>query len=158
MWLDVPFVKQTEEGCGSASLSMVIRYWSEKGKAVPAKLGDPAAIQEKLYSKKARGILSSDMARYLKESGFRTFAISGQWEELRQHLSQGRPLIVGLQPRNKNAPFHYAVVTGLDWAHDAVFLNDPARGKLLRVEHSEFEKEWRATGNWMVVAVPNSAE
>jgi predicted double-glycine peptidase len=158
VWLDVPFVKQTEEGCGSASLSMLIQYWSEKGKAVPAERADPAAIQEKLYSKKARGILSSDMARYLRESGFRTFAISGEWGDLRQHLSQGRPLIVGLQPPSKNAPFHYVVVTGVDWAHDAVFVNDPARGKLLRVVRGEFEKEWRATGNWMLLAVPDGTE
>lgn len=154
MWLDVPFVNQTEEGCGSASLSMLLLYWSAKGAAVTAGRADVTAIQEKLYSKKAHGIRASDMESYLKESGFRVFAIRGAWNDLREHLAQGRPLIVSLQPVSNRAPLHYVVVTGLDWEHQAVFLNDPARGKLLRVERAEFEKEWQAARNWMLLAVP----
>jgi len=39
-----------------------------------------------------------------------------------------------------------------------VFVNDPARGKLLRIERAEFEKEWQAAKNWMLLAVPASAD
>jgi len=46
------------------------------------------------------------------------------------------------------------VVTGIDWEREAVFVHDPARGKLLRVERQEFEREWQATRNWMLLAVP----
>jgi ABC-type bacteriocin/lantibiotic exporter with double-glycine peptidase domain len=94
------------------------------------------------------------MQRYLEESGFRVFAITGAWSDLRQHLSEGRPLIISIEPGGRRAPLHYAVVTGIDWEHEAVFLNDPARGKLLRVERAEFEKEWQAARNWMLLAVP----
>jgi predicted double-glycine peptidase len=156
VWLDVPFVKQTEEGCGSASLSMLLQYWSAHGTAVAAERTDAAAIQQKLYSKKGRGIFASDMERYLKESGFRVFAIAGAWNDLHQHLSQGRPLIISIQPGSKKAPLHYVVVTGMDWEHEAVFLNDPARAKLLRVERAEFEKQWQAAHNWMLLAVPEA--
>jgi uncharacterized protein YvpB len=48
------------------------------------------------------------------------------------------------------------VVTGIDWGHEAIFLNDPARGKLLRVARAEFEKEWQAARNWMLLAVPEA--
>jgi predicted double-glycine peptidase len=156
VWLDVPFVKQTEEGCGSASLSMLLQYWGAHGTAISAGRADAGSIQQKLYSRKARGIFASDMQRYLTESGFRVFAISGAWSDLRQHLSQGRPLIISMQPGSKKTPLHYVVVTGIDWEHEAVFLNDPARGKLLRVERAEFEKEWQAAGNWMLLAVPEA--
>jgi uncharacterized protein YvpB len=61
-----------------------------------------------------------------------------------------------MQPGSKKTPLHYVVVTGIDWEHEAVFLNDPARGKLLRVERAEFEKEWQAAGNWMLLAVPEA--
>ncbi len=27
VWLDVPFVKQEKDGCGAASIAMVIQYW-----------------------------------------------------------------------------------------------------------------------------------
>ena len=47
------------------------------------------------------------------------------------------------------------VVTGMDWEHEAVFVNDPARGKLVRIERADFEKEWQAVGNWMLLAVPS---
>jgi len=156
VWLDVPFIKQTEQGCGSASLAMLLQYWAVHGAAVPPGRDDDAAIQKELYSRKAHGILASDMQRYLKESGFRTFALRGEWTDLRQHLAQGRPLIVSLQPGSTRAPFHYVVVTGLDWQREAVFINDPARGKLLRIERQEFEKEWSAARNWMLLAVPVS--
>jgi len=158
VWLDVPFVKQTEEGCGSASLSMLLQYWAAHATAISADRADAVSIQHKLYSPKARGIFASDMQRYLAESGFRVFVISGEWSDLRQHLSQGRPLILSVQPGSKRAPLHYVVVTGVDWEREAVFLNDPARGKLLRLQRAEFEKQWQAAGNWMLLAVPETKE
>lgn len=156
VWLDVPFIQQTEDGCGSASLSMLLEYWGAHGAEVPAGKADASAIQAQLYSPKARGIFASDMERYLRQSGFRVFAISGVWSDLRQHLSLGRPLIVSLQAGGKGTPLHYVVVTGIDWEHETVFLNDPARGKLLRVERPEFEKEWHAARNWMLLALPEA--
>lgn len=158
MWLDVPFVKQTEEGCGSAAIAMLLQYWSAHGTAIAAGRADADAIQRRLYSRKARGIYASDMQRYLQESRFRVFVIRGDWSSLREHLSKGRPLIATIQPTANKAPLHYVVVTGIDWEHAAVFLNDPARGKLLRVERAEFEKEWQAASNWMLLAVPDTAE
>jgi len=157
IWLDVPYVRQTEDGCGSAAIAMLLQYWSSHGTAVVADRADSASIQRKLYSRKARGIFASDMERYFRESGFREFAIRGAWSDLREHLQQGRPIIISMQPGSAKAPLHYVVVTGMDWQREAVFVNDPARGKLLRVERPEFEKEWQAASNWMLLAVPASA-
>jgi predicted double-glycine peptidase len=154
VWLDVPFIKQTEEGCGSAAIAMLLQYWGAHGAAIAAGRDDAAAIQKQLYSRKAHGIFASDMEWYLKESGFRAFALRGAWSDLREYLAQGRPLIIGLQPGSASAPLHYVVVAGMDWQHEAVFVNDPARGKLLRMERAELEKEWLATRNWMLLAVP----
>lgn len=160
VWLDVPFLKQTEEGCGSAAIAMLLQYWGAHGTPIASGRDDAAAIQKQLYSRKAHGIFASDMERYLKESGFRAFALRGAWSDLREHLSQGRPLVISLQPRlqpgsgSAKAPLHYVVVTGMDWQREAVFVNDPARGKLLRIERTEFEKEWLAARNWMLLAVP----
>jgi predicted double-glycine peptidase len=154
VWLEVPFIKQTNEGCGSASIAMLLQYWGAHGSAVAAGRDDVDAIQKQLYSRKGHGIFASDMERYVKESGFRVFALRGEWSDLREHLAQGRPLIISLEPGNTRAPLHYVVVTGMDWQREAVFVNDPARGKLLRIERPEFEKEWLAARNWMLLAVP----
>jgi predicted double-glycine peptidase len=154
VWLEVPYVKQTEDGCGSAAIAMLLQYWSAHGAPVAAGRADATAIQKQLYSRKVHGIFASDMQRYLRESGFREFAMRGEWSDLRQHLEQGRPLIISLQPGHAKAPLHYVVVTGMDWERDAIFVNDPARGKLLRIERQKFENEWQAARNWMLLAVP----
>src|SRR6266403_1161031 len=88
VWLEVPYVRQSEDGCGSAAIAMLLQYWSAHGTPVAAGRADVAAIQKLLYSR------------------------------------------------------------------EAVFVNDPARGKLLRIERREFEKEWQAARNWMLLAVP----
>ena len=154
VWLEVPFIKQTEEGCGSAAIAMLLRYWEAQGMAVSPGRDDAEAIQKELYSRKAHGIFASDMQRYLADSGLRAFTVRGEWGELREHLTHGRPLIISLQPARAHAALHYVVAAGMDWQHEAVFLNDPARGKLLRVERQEFEKQWSAARNWMLLAVP----
>jgi hypothetical protein len=33
-------------------------------------------------------------------------------------------------------------------------MNDPAQRKLLSQERAAFEKDWSATGHWMLLAVP----
>jgi ABC-type bacteriocin/lantibiotic exporter with double-glycine peptidase domain len=154
IWLDVPYVKQSEDGCGSAAISMLLQYWNAHGAGVDSQRASAAAIQKLLYSRKARGIYASEIESYLKESGFRVFALNGNWKDLLEQLKQGRPLIASLQPGNARTPLHYVVVTGIDWQTGAVFINDPARGKLLRIERADFEKQWRPNRNWMLLALP----
>ena len=157
IWLDVPFIRQTVEGCGSASIAMLLQYWSAQGTHIAPEREDADAIQKLLYSRKGHGIYASDLEKYLRESGFRVFALRGEWNDLRDHLSKGRPLILSIEPGGSHAPLHYVVATGIDWQREAVFVNDPARGKLLRIERAEFEKEWQATKNYLLLAVPVSA-
>lgn len=152
VWLDVPFVKQEKNGCGAASMAMVMQYWFHQlGRA--SDKADSALIQRALYSRHAQGIYASDLQQYLEQNGFRTFAFNGEWETLRHHLENGRPLIVALRP-SADAPLHYVVVTGLDWDRELVMVNDPAARKLLKEERSKFEAEWKATANWTLLAVP----
>ncbi len=157
VWLDVPYVKQSEDGCGSAAISMLLEYWNAHGAQVGSRRADATAIQKQLYSRKARGIHASDMESYLKESGFRVFPLNGDWKDLLEQLKQGRPLIASIQPGSSRTPLHYVVVTGIDWQSEAVFINDPARGKLLRIERADFEKEWRPNRNWMLLVIPEKA-
>lgn len=158
IWLDVPFIRQEKDGCGAAAIAMVMQYWSrEKGLALPAG-ADPHRIQQEIYAKKAKGIFASEMERYFQGAGYRTFAFRGEWADLQQHLSKGRPLIVSLRPGGHGAALHYVVVAGLDGEKGFVFLNDPAQRKLLKVDRAEFEKEWNAAGNWTLLALPKRDE
>jgi len=157
VWLDVPYVHQEKNGCGSAALAMVLQYWAQKGTAIAPERMDEAKIQSTLYSQQDHGIRASSMEQYLRESGFSPYAFRGEWSDLGNHLEKGRPLIASIQPGGKSS-MHYVVVVGIDREREGVLLNDPERGKLFRVERAEFEKEWQRTDCWTLLAVPKSKE
>jgi predicted double-glycine peptidase len=155
IWLDVPFVKQEKNGCGAASIAMVMQFWEGQQGRMRSADADAVKIQRALFSDAAHGIYASDAERYFQQNGYRTFVFRGEWADLRQHLEKGRPLIVALKP-GSSAPLHYVVVTGLDWEHGLVLMNDPAMRKLLKEDRSRFEREWNAAGSWTLLALPHA--
>lgn len=154
VWLDVPFIRQEKEGCGAASIAMVMQYWGKKQNKPIDTASDAVAIQRVLYSGKDHGVRASDVERYLQQHGFRTFAFTGKWDDLAQHLAKGRPLIVALKPSALETSLHYVVVVGVDSEESVVLLNDAAQRKLLKQERGSFEKEWSAVGRWTLLALP----
>jgi ABC-type bacteriocin/lantibiotic exporter with double-glycine peptidase domain len=153
VWIDVPFVHQPHEGCGAAALSMVMEYWAQQQKRAAGPDSEVATIQRELYKPSQHGILASSMQKYLRAHGFQVFALSGRWSDLEAQLRKGRPLIVALRPAGQRE-LHYVVVDGVDPQRGLVMMNDPQERKLLSQERGAFEKDWSATGNWMLLAVP----
>ena len=156
-WLDVPFVKQEKNGCGSASIAMVMQYWQKQQGRSSNDSSHATQIQRALYVPGSDGIYASAMEGYFQEHAFHTFSFRGDLELLEQHLQKGRPLIVALKPSGSNSPLHYVVVVGMDSKQKLVLLNDPARRKLLKQDRSGFEKQWSANGNWTLLALPQPA-
>ncbi len=146
--LDVPFVKQEKNGCGAAALAMVMEYWARNGASEADDAADAHRIQQSLYSREAEGIFASDLARYLEANGFRAVAFHAQWADLREHLAKGWPLVVSLGHRS----LHYVVVAGIDEERGWVYVNDPARRKLLKWDRVSFEREW--WDHWALLAAP----
>jgi predicted double-glycine peptidase len=154
VWLDVPFIRQEKDGCGAASIAMVMQYWlKQQAKPVEAS-ADAVAIQRALYSRKDHGIRASDLEDYFQQHGYQTFAFAGKWDDLKQHLEKGRPLIVALKPSALEMSLHYVVVVGIDPAQDVVYLNDAAERKLLKQDRASFEKQWKAVKQWTLLALP----
>jgi ABC-type bacteriocin/lantibiotic exporter with double-glycine peptidase domain len=152
IWIDVPYVKQQQNGCGAACIAMVMMYWN-RGREHD-KAADPEAIFQALDRPGSRGIYASQMERYFRRHGFRVFAFRGTWGDLEHHLAKGRPLIVCLGPDGHSGPLHFVVVGGLNQANQTVLVNDPARRKLLALDRARFEKSWAAEENWTLLAVP----
>src|SRR6185369_4299427 len=111
-------------------------------------------LQRQLYSREAGGIYAKDMARYFESHGYRVFSFRGNWADLEAQVSKGRPLIVSLEQNGRGVPLHYVVVAGLDSAQNLILINDPAQRKLLTVSRDDFERSWRATENWTLLALP----
>ena len=158
VWLDVPFIKQVKDGCGAASIAMVMQYWEEQPGGTHQNGSDPADIQRALYSSPAHGTYASDMERYFREHGFRTYSFHGEWDDLKQHVTKGRPLIVALKPMPTETALHYVVVAGVDWQQNVVLVNDAAQRKLLKMDRAAFVKQWNAVGNWTLLAVPQPSK
>lgn len=161
IWLDVPFVQQERNGCGAASIAMVMQYWQHHQGKSYGPSSDAERIQSVLYSSSAPGIYASDLESYLRQHSFRTFAFEGTWDDLKQHLEKGRPLVVALKlltlrPGSSSGSLHYVVVTGLEPEQKLVLVNDPAERKLLKREQSSFEREWKGSGHWTLLAVPQT--
>jgi ABC-type bacteriocin/lantibiotic exporter with double-glycine peptidase domain len=156
VWLDVPFVSQEKDGCGAASIAMVMQYWFKRQGRADGDSVDAAEIHRSLYEPGARGVYASAMERYFKQRGFNTFAFRGEWEDLLNHLRKGRPLIAALKPSEAGAPLHYVVVAGLDPQAGLVLMNDPARRKLLKQDRADFEKQWSGVNKWTLLALPQS--
>ncbi|HKD80704.1 MAG TPA: C39 family peptidase [Candidatus Angelobacter sp.] len=154
VWLDVPFIKQERDGCGAASIAMVMQYWSRQQARPVDSSADAEVIQHALFSRKDHGIRASDMERYFQQHNFQTFSFAGTWDDLKQHLEKGRPLIVALKPSAMERSLHYVVVVGADTEQGIVYLNDAAERKLLKQERSTFEKQWSAVGRWTLLALP----
>jgi ABC-type bacteriocin/lantibiotic exporter with double-glycine peptidase domain len=132
---------------------MVMEYWAAQQGAAPGEASDASSIQRHLYSPQEHGISAEQMGQYLREHGFQAFALNGKWSDLDEQLRKGRPLIVALKPRGQSE-LHYVVVDGIDSERGTLTFNDPAERKLLTRERAGFEKEWSATYNWMLLAVP----
>jgi ABC-type bacteriocin/lantibiotic exporter with double-glycine peptidase domain len=163
-WIDVPYVAQPKDGCGAAVISMVMQYWARQTpekvapQPGPPAPSDPRHIQELLFVPAEKGIPASAMLGYFEQSGYRVFAFRGDWSDLAHHVGQGRPLIVSLKASGPRGPLHYAVVAGVDSQRNYVFLNDPARGKMLRVSREGFLGEWNPANNWTLLAVPAASD
>jgi ABC-type bacteriocin/lantibiotic exporter with double-glycine peptidase domain len=156
LWLDVPFVPQQKEGCGAASIAMVMQYWEQYQGEPLHHEAQPAPILRALYSGPAHGIYASAMLRYFQQNGYRAFVFAGQPADLERELQQGRPLIAALKP-GPGPSLHYVVVVGLDEPQKLVLVNDPAQRKLLKEDQSQFEREWKAAGHWILLAVPEAS-
>jgi hypothetical protein len=48
VWLDVPFVKQEKNGCGAASMAMVMRHWLQQDWRRVSDEADQGRIQRAL--------------------------------------------------------------------------------------------------------------
>jgi uncharacterized protein YvpB len=154
LWLDVPFIKQEKNGCGAASIAMLMQYWLRQQGQPVREEADAARIQRALYSEEPHGILASAVADYFRKNGYQVFAFAGEWQDLKEHIEKGRPLLAALRPLGNGKELHYVVVAGLDESRQLVLVNDPAERKLLPFDRAAFEKAWKVTGNWTLLVLP----
>lgn len=140
--LDVPFERQRPGECGPAALTSLLKYW---GAAVDAE------AMRKIYSRGIDGTLGFDLWREARRAGLAALEVRElSPEALRGLLAQGVPVIVNL---GRGSRQHYVLVTGWDRARGRWLFHDGRRPHA-RAPAARFEKRWRETGRWALIAFP----
>ena len=140
---NVPFYQMDAYQCGPASLATVLNYWYAGV--------SPCDIAAEIYSKSAKGTLNIDLVLYAKKKGFKVKQYRGNFEEIKNNISAGYPIIVlidyGFWVYQKN---HFMVVVGYN---DQGILTSAERGTNF-VSWKDFKKWWEKTGFWTLLISP----
>lgn len=147
--LDVPFLPQSEDLCGGAAVSMVLRYWGAR-EVYP---DDFAALVDRARA----GIPADVLTREVRRRGWQALPYQaeasdgGAW--IRGHVDAGRPVValIAVGPDR----YHYVVVVAS--TSDAVVVHDPARSPFRVLPRDEFDAAWTATGRWALLILPAAA-
>lgn len=133
----VPFVMQDSEYCGPASLSSVLSYYGDTV--------DQKTIGKAVYSPKLQGALITDLENYGGARGFQTKIGRGRTKEIKEFLSENKPVIVlvdlGFWVISKQ---HYLVVYGYN---EQGFLAHNGFEAAHLYPYEEFEKIWEKAGS-----------
>ncbi len=144
--LDVPYVAQTPELCGGAAVSMVLRYWGERG-VFPEDFASLVVASE-------GGIPTGALAAAVRDRQWQALEVPPDAaiarSRIRSEIDQGRPLIalIAVAPRT----YHYVVIAGA--TDQEVILHDPARAPFQVVGWSAFDDAWAQAGRWLLLILP----
>jgi ABC-type bacteriocin/lantibiotic exporter with double-glycine peptidase domain len=149
--LEVPHLRQEKDGCGAASVAMVMQYWERSFPAVVPASKPPGEVYRELFDAKLGGVRLRDMKSYLESAGFQVFTFRGELADLDHHLARGRPVIVALAGKPAG-DMHFAVIAGLDGRH--AWLNDASKKNPSRIRRDRFDREWANADRWLLLATP----
>lgn len=141
--LDVPFVAQTDDSCGPASLSMVLRDMGRPG--------DPVQLSLQTLLPGRGGSLQAEMLATARRQQLLAYRVDPQLVNLIRELEQGRPVIALVNLSLKWWPrWHYVVLNGYDLqrgsftVHSGKHANEVWSAQL-------FERLWSRAGQWAFV-------
>lgn len=141
----VPFHPQEKYQCGPASLAGALNFWGLKD--------SPEEIAARIFSPTAGGTLDLDMVLYARSKGLKAARYAGNWEDLRNNVDSGVPLILlvdeGFWVYQKG---HFLVAVGYDERGPIV---NSGRDRHLRVPLDGFLKKWQKTKFWTLRITPN---
>src|SRR3954471_20165092 len=140
--IDVPYLPQTDALCGGAAAAMVFRYW-----------GDAHADAQEfapLVDRRAGGIANDALTRAIGGRGWRTAPAGDSLAALRARIRDKQPIIVLLPDRG--SLYHYVVVVAA--GEETVVVHDPSWGPSRSIRVVDFEREWKAAGNWSLLILP----
>lgn len=141
----VPFIEQSENHCGPATLAMALGFYQQS-------LG-MEQVAPMMYNSEKKGTLQADMLSAARRLGMNAVVIEGL-PALLQEVAAGHPVIVFENLALSWLPqWHYAVVYGYDLSTSHVLMHSgPEKAK--RWDMAKFERSWMLADYWGMVVLP----
>jgi ABC-type bacteriocin/lantibiotic exporter with double-glycine peptidase domain len=147
--LDVPYFPQQAGLCGPASLTSVLTYWREEISV--------EEVTRAVYLPELNGALGMDLTRFARSKGMRAESYAGSLSDIKDHLSQGIPLIAFLNLGGVVFPVgHFVVITGLDEAREEVIVHSGSEENK-PIPYQTFMAAWEKTNYWTLQLLPPTA-
>lgn len=144
----LPFVSQSLNNCGPASVSAVLGYWGvlrsqeDVGDVLRAD-GDPA------------GMVAFGLPAYARGLGLSVLmGVEGTDRTVEALVANGFPVIVDQWVSPSETWEHYRSVTAFDRSRATFTLSDPYLGAETVISAAEFEQDWRSDNGRFYVVYP----
>lgn len=141
---DVPFIKQSKNHCGPASLAMILEFNKRNV--------DLKELSSQMMTPAARGTYATDLVTAVRRQGMIAIRIN-DLKSLLTEVSAGNPVLVfqnmgfGFMPK-----WHYAVVVGHDLDGPDIILHS-GKKKFKKMDMRFFERTWSMTDYWGIVVI-----
>ncbi len=141
----VPFIKQTDNYCGPATLAMAMQF-----------VGTSASLEElgrEIYTPKMKGTLQQDLIGAARRRGLMAVPIENL-DSLLEEVSAGHPVIVLENLAFSWYPqWHYALVFGYDLPNEMLMMHSGSENSK-KWAMDRMERSWMYSGYWGLVILP----
>lgn len=145
--LEVPYFPQQVGLCGPASLTSVLKYWREEISV--------EEVTRAVYLPELKGALGMDLTRFARKMGMRAESYAGSLPDIKDHLSQGIPLIAFLNLGGRVFPIgHFVVITGIDETREEVIVHSGSEENK-PISYQTFIAAWEKTNYWTLQVLPS---
>ncbi len=143
----VPFFPQLENQCGPAAMATVL---SHTGVAVT-----PEPLEKQIYLPARQGSLQVEMLAAPRRWGRVGYLLAPTYADVLREVAAGNPVVVLQDVGEFFTQWHYAVLTGFDYARGDLYLHSGTDERLV-MPFTAFERSWIKSGYWaMVVTAPD---
>ena len=144
----LPFISQTVNNCGPASIAEVLAFWGvNRGQA---------DVQSVLRGDgNPDGMTPAGVPAYVASLGMDVvLGTGGTAAAVKQLLLAGFPVIVNQTVSDSDLEFHYRPVEGFDDDRGVFLASDPLIGPQYAISYVEFDQDWGYTGHRFMVVYP----
>lgn len=141
---NVPFIQQSENHCGPASLAMILRHLNKNVTV--------EELVDEMYTPEKKGSFQTDVISSARRQGMMAIPIYGV-DSLLKEIENGNPVLIFQNVGFEFFPrWHYSVAIGYDLNGPDIFLHT-GNDKDSRTDLRVFERSWALAHYWGLVVL-----